>query len=548
MKRHIILSTLLLICVVAAHGQTKPPENKATITAALAAQPPQGAVLKSEDFRHYVDRFNQDDNELYQGYFPNAAAWDFLKDNIPLLECPDADIQRTYYFRWWTYRKHIKQTPVGWIVDEFLPNVSWAGKFNSINSAAGHHLYEGRWLRDPQYLDDYSAFWFGKGGEPRRYSFWAADAIWQRYCVSGDPALPIRLLPGLIDNYLQWEKTHRDANGLYWQMDDRDAMEASISGGLHPKGLGYRATINSYQYGDAQAIASIAQLAGQPEVAREYRDKAAEIKKMVQEKLWDADARFFKVIPRDKEKFSDARELHGYTPWYFNLPDPEYAVAWEQAMNPQGFFAPFGLTTAEQRHPKFALTYTGHECRWDGPVWPYSTAITLTSLANLLNGAPQTVISAKDYFELLRIYAKSQQLHLKDGRVVPWIDEDQNPTDGDWIARTIMIRWGSKIPERGKDYNHSTFCDLVISGLIGLRPRADDTVEVNPLVPAEWDFFCLDHIPYHGHSLTILFDRTGKRYGKGKGLRVLCDSREIAAASKLQRLTGHLPRSEKKRP
>ena len=79
-------------------------------------------------------------------------AWDFLKDNIPLLDCPDENIQRTYYFRWWTYRKHIKKTPVGFIVDEFLPNVGWAGPFNSISCAAGHHVYEGRWLCDPRYL------------------------------------------------------------------------------------------------------------------------------------------------------------------------------------------------------------------------------------------------------------------------------------------------------------------------------------------------------------------------------------------------------------
>ena len=32
-------------------------------------------------------------------------------------------------------------------------------------------LYEGRWLHDPKYLDDYTTFWFRRGGDPRRYSF-----------------------------------------------------------------------------------------------------------------------------------------------------------------------------------------------------------------------------------------------------------------------------------------------------------------------------------------------------------------------------------------
>ncbi len=433
---------------------------------APASTPAQPMVLKSESFRHYAEDFNKNDNELYQGFFPNAAAWDFLKDNIPLLDCPDEDIQTSYYFRWWTYRKHIKKTPAGFVVDEFLPNVAWAGKYNSINCAAGHHIYEGRWLRDPKFLDDYSQFWFHGGGEPRRYSFWAADSIWARYCVTENRSLTFGLLPDLIANYAEWEKSHCDPNSLYWQIDDRDGMEVSIGGS------GYRVTINSYQFGDALAIARIAELAGKAEVARSYREKEAVIKKRVQEQLWDADAKFFKVLPRRGNKsLAGVRELHGYTPWYFNLPDRQFAVAWRQVMDPQGFFAPFGLTTAERRHRKFALAYAGHECQWNGPSWPFATAITLTGLANLLNGPPQNVISGKDYFELLKTYAKSQRIKLDDGRIVPWIDENQNPTNGDWISRSLLIERKQGPKERGKDYNHSTFCDLVISGLVGLRPR-----------------------------------------------------------------------------
>ena len=275
-------------------------------------------------------------------------------------------------------------------------------------------------------------------------------------------------------NYEAWEKSHRDANGLYWQIDDRDGMEVSIGGS------GYRATINSYQFGDALAIAQIAELAGKADIAREYRGKAAAIKELVQAQLWDADAQFFKVMPRGENKpLAKVREQHGFTPWYFNLPGPQFAVAWKQVMDPQGFYAPFGPTTAEQRHPQFTLAYAGHECQWNGPSWPYATAITLTGLANLLNGPPQDAIGAKDYFELLKIYTKSHQFKLDDGRVVPWIDENLNPTNGDWISRTRLKAWkngtwdaGKGGEERGKDYNHSTYCDLVISGLIGLRPRA----------------------------------------------------------------------------
>jgi hypothetical protein len=133
--------------------------------------------------------------------------------------------------------------------------------------------------------------------------------------------------------------------------------------------------------------------------------------------------------------------------------------------------------------------------------------------------------------------------------VVPWIDENLNPQNGDWISRTRLKTWrngtwdrGKGGKERGKDYNHSTYCDLVITGLVGLRPREDDQVVVNPLLPpGKWDYFCLDNVCYHGRTLTILWDTTGTEYGKGRGLQVFADGRRIAAAETLTRVTGALP-------
>jgi hypothetical protein len=93
------------------------------------------------------------------------------------------------------------------------------------------------------------------------------------------------------------------------------------------------------------------------------------------------------------------------------------------------------------------------------------------------------------------------------------------------------------------DYNHSTFCDLVITGLVGLRPRTDESIEVNPLIPdGTWDWFCLDNVAYHGRTLTILYDRTGQEYGRGPGLRVLAVGAEIGASETLGRVTGELAR------
>ena len=452
--------------------------------------------------------------------WPADASW--IAANAPLFECPDPSIQQIYYFRWHVYREHLKQTTAGWVVSEFLPEVPWAGKYNTISCAAGHHIYEGRWLRDRQYMDDYTAFWFGKGGEPRRYSFWAADAVYARYLASGNSAPATELLDGLVANYRAWEKDHLDSNGLFWQIDDRDGMEYSIGGS------GYRPTINSYQFGDAMAIAAIARLAGREDLAQEFSAKAAKVKTLVQDKVWDKEAKFFKTLPQDGTKPVDVREEVGFIPWYFNLPDPHsgYEIAWKQLIDAEGFAAPFGPTTAERRSPRFNFS-AKHDCLWNGPSWPYATTQTLVALANLLNNYPQDVLSREDYFDALLRYTKSQ---YKEGQ--PHIAEDLDASSGRWIV---------DLP-RSVDYNHSGYCDLVITGLCGLRPGADQMLEVNPLVPQEkWDWFCLDGVPYHGHSLTILWDKTGQRYHRGTGLMAFADGQLIASAATLTRIAGQLP-------
>ena len=109
------------------------------------------------------------------------------------------------------------------------------------------------------------------------------------------------------------------------------------------------------------------------------------------------------------------------------------------------------------------------------------------------------------------------------------------------MARSILEKWGwppSKGGhERGNDYNHSTYCDLIISGLIGVKPRADEWLVVHPLVPDDtWDYFCLDNLMYHGKLVSVAYDASGNRYHMGKGLHVCIDGRNVARSDRLERI------------
>jgi hypothetical protein len=116
-------------------------------------------VLNDSRLKQYVSDFNAIDQEDVKNFITNDQAADWLSKNIPLFECPDSILQQTYYYRWWAYRKHLKQTPDGFIFTEFITKANHATMHNAISCALGHHIYEGRWLRDQQYIDQYISFW-----------------------------------------------------------------------------------------------------------------------------------------------------------------------------------------------------------------------------------------------------------------------------------------------------------------------------------------------------------------------------------------------------
>ena len=137
-------------------------------------------------------------------------------------------------------------------------------------------------------------------------------------------------------------------------------------------------------------------------------------------------------------------------------------------------------------------------------------------------------MTPKDYFEAFITYTRSQRFDD-----LPYIGEYLDEKTGAWLK--------GRNP-RSSYYNHSTFADLLITGVIGFIPRADDVVELNPLLPENtWAWFCLDNVRYHGHDLTILWDRDGTHYQRGAGFQIFADGKLIARSEALARVESKLP-------
>jgi hypothetical protein len=513
----------------------------------------QPVVLKPAAYRHYVDLFRMQEQaatgKVYEGV-DGEDTWTWMQQEIPWFDASDKQFEEMYYFRWYAWKKHLVKTPQGYVITEWLPKPEFKdGSYGALPDAAPFHLGEARWLHERAIAEDDARYWFSPGVDVRKYSDAMAWAVRGVTLANGDAGLGTSLLPAMEANYKAWETTQQDANGLFWSIDTRDAMEKSVSGD------GYRPTLNSYMEGDARAIAQMAGRAGDAAAQREFTAKADTLDSLIEKDLWNPTDQFYEVLspaadsgirkqkrfidPGTTLKLSGVRELIGYIPWMFGIPPASHGDAWKQLFDAGGFDGKYGATTVERRSPRFRFA-SSDQCTWNGPVWPFAMTQTLLALANYEDEPEASVMTAQDYYKLFDRYVASQHLKLKDGETIDWIDEDLDADTDEWIAKDMLLAKGKQVG-RGNYYNHSGFADPLITGLIGLRPRADGLIELRPLVPKkQWSYFAMDALPYHGHLLTILWDADGKRYRKGKGFMLLVDGKLVAKRKDLGGLTWRL--------
>lgn len=440
----------------------------------------------------------------------------WYRNNIPFFDCPDAqggaEIRRIYYYRWRVIKNHMRHTrESGHVFTEFLDGDSWRARdpflkrtCSTINAAAGHIIDDIRWLRDGRYARDYINHFLGGYGRLLEYTDWIGDAVYRHALATGDHEFARGHLPRLVSVYtlrkaLEFDRTH----GLFHTRPMVDAMETNSTAQQHGEHVRtFRPTYAGYMFGYARAISGIARWAGDELLQIRYAAEAEALRAALHETLWNAEAGCFMEKLQDGRTWAPALELLGLIPWAFHMPfDREPMVdAWRHVIDTNTFNGPHGLRTLAKDGPFYFNGRGQNTCRWDGPSWPFTTSHILAGMANVLNDHEHHGVLSPDIFhdQLL----KFTRQHYKDG--APHLAESFNPDTGVWWC---------DIPNRSEDYLHSKYVDLIITGLVGLRPGGEQTV-VNPLIPAGWDHFCLEHVPYHGRDVTIVYDgrASGQRY------------------------------------
>lgn len=483
---------------------------------------------------------------------------EWYEDSIPFLDLPSAarQVQDLYYYRWQVTKEQTKYTGTKnrWVDGVFV---------NGKGKMGPNSYLDLRWMRQRGIVENDVAV--HETAAELRYTDPTADNLLKYAQATGNTQV---LKDVLADLVVQWNSRadyFDPAVGLYWHQPVWDATEHTIAAKstdfevpadvdfanpedfLRPVdhffgGYGYSAPLNAAQAADANAIAVIAGLVGDTRTAATYAQKGRALQSRMLSYLWDPNRDFFFHVMKDNaaQGYTDpktgkaypqgtklsGREVFGYYPWQFGLvPDePEYAGAWKQLLDPQGFGTAFGPSTAEVRNP---LTDTSGEydpgldngncCRWDGPAWPYTHARTLQALANFLDDytahtAPGDTRPAATRATYLTSLAKFAALERKDGE--PYTAEAADSVTGQWIYDTNG---------RSNDNNQYPVDDGFITGLVGVRPALGTSLSVKPLADPSWTWWAAENVPYHGHLLKVVYDRDGRHYGVGAGLSVYVD-------------------------
>lgn len=447
-------------------------------------------------------------------------AW--LVNNVPSFSGPE-EIERIYWHRATSIvKKSLFRVGEGRLSDWAMAEGRWTSTWypNMISYGAGHQIREIRWLRDPQYVRGFINTWCenekSDGVFPNfirptnigtgQYTDWITSTVWDAHRVQPDNASLERWAEALKKNVDGWLGVYDADNdgllmvdshwwtGMEWQPSffyfnkfDAEKQEQRLE----------RVDLTAYVYGNARNLARLLAVLGDDSGATHYNAVADTIRDAAVSVMWDAPNRFFYSVEPDTHKKAMVKEIIGVYPFYFSMFEgmdgAPYLSAWESILDREQFWTPWPVASASQQ----CLAYSQDDeffgksvggCMWNGPTWPHANSIVLSAMAATLREYPQSPLRVASLFGLFRSYTHAQ--YYKKDLQFPWTGEFYNGVTGEW--RTDQ-----------RDYNHSTYLDILIADIAGLRPREDDTLEFHPLIDPSMGPFVIDGIRYHDRDVTI---------------------------------------------
>ncbi len=543
--------------------EIRPAKEPARIDTVLKPATDRALLIKAED---------QDARDLLAGQIKDYQSW--FDSNLAYFDCSDPFIRKMYYHRAYVLRKNMLDPKLGRMQWPAQSEGRWRSTWypNVISYGAGHQVREARWLRDPAYWQGHLRTWAENektdgvypshvtpgGPSGGQYTDWITSTAWEGQLVHPDARFLSEVVDELAANVRGWQKVYDpDGDGLllvdshWWTGMEYQPSFFAFSGFKVSRDFSQpaaqvsleRVDLTAYNFGNALAVARIYRKLGQPAKAREFDELAAKISSAVLEKMWRPEKQFFFSLRASDKAVADVKEVIGVYPFYFGMVPwgKGYERAWSSIIDPAQFWTKWPVASASRECPAFSQTNWPGDgraagCMWNGPTWPHANSLVMTAMARTLRATRDhkvvsSPLEAGHLWELFFSFTKAQ--FRNQDLIYPWTGEFYNGDTGEW-----------KTAER--DYNHSTWLDVLIPDLLGLVPRDDRVIEVDPLLPEDrLSYFILDGQRYRGHDVTIVWDSPGAgspdRFGDGrKGLDLYVDGKLVASSPRIARLEAPL--------
>ncbi len=503
-----------------------------------------------DDLIQYVDN----EPNLYSCYDVSFIEW--FKAYVPGFECSSEDVEKLYYYRWYLVYKNLIYPQI----DCFQDACFYEGK-DVISvpccCSAPMHLDEAKWLRDPAISQGYASSLLEsqveegmeKGRFRDTYLNYFPAAIWNMYLVQKDPVLIDEYVDRIAD-FVNWE-----SGALFVGEDDglpivtgtwRTAMEYQPSffeftepQWDHTKSAPFHKERETalkrideavFLYLNLQALQKMLELKGRPMEADRYQDKLVKLRENIISKMWDEDSRFFYDLePKSDAKAFSSRSVVGFFPGLADILHEEHMAMYAYLGDPEEFYAEYPIPTVSKKCPAYApdnMWRIGphasdndpykYPCCWNGPSWHFSNSIALDGLGASI----QQFENAKAYVDLFRdLWNKWTRSQIQDeANNLLNTCESVNPETGVWNKEVY-------------DYFHSYYNSILISRIAGIVPEESEIVRIRPL-DMGWDYFRLEHVPYHGKLLTISWRKRECKENASiaEGMTVMVDGK-VAARS-----------------
>jgi hypothetical protein len=449
----------------------------------------------------------------------------WFAENLPYFDAADPGFKRMWYYRGWVTRFSM----VEMATTDLQGAAFYEGKLgfdNVIGFAVPLQIKELTYLRDPRYareqLDNSYRNRAANGavvdppGSPywnETYSHWIAAAAAELHRIQPLPPDELRrLLPAMAADVRAW-LTAYDTDGDALPERDRPRVTGYdldilsywyFDGGrlqltAEPPAL-ERADYASFVYANAAAVAELATAAGDTALAEEFRGVADRVRHATLDQLWDDDTRFFYPQRASDHLRAPIREIHGFFPFTTLLaPDePRYTQGLAALTDPEDFWARYPPVITSLKHYK---TWTWDMDGLTRNIAPHPISMGARTALQAIKHYHGHPITPADFMELMRRY---------NDLLYPGV----HPGDPYWRpnAHEYYSKWEPnaqapqpKPSEISHDF-HSMYLALVVEGVVGLTPRVDALIELEPMA-REWPFFALDGLRYRGHDLTITWDR-----------------------------------------